>query len=50
MSFTDLSEYLWGYALKIAAHILNRVPSKVVPTTPYEMSSKKKRSLKYFKI
>ena len=27
----------WGDALMIAAYILNRVPSKSIPTTPYEL-------------
>ncbi|RVX16253.1 Retrovirus-related Pol polyprotein from transposon TNT 1-94 [Vitis vinifera] len=37
MSNSTLPEYLWGEALKTAIHILNRVPSKVVPKTPYEL-------------
>ena len=34
MSYTDLPMSLWGFALQTAAHILNRVPSKSVSTTP----------------
>ena len=34
LSFTDLPYFLWGYALLTAVHLLNRVPSKAVPTTP----------------
>jgi hypothetical protein len=34
---TTLSAYLWSEALKITIHVLNRVPSKSVPTTPYEL-------------
>ncbi|RVW29067.1 Retrovirus-related Pol polyprotein from transposon TNT 1-94 [Vitis vinifera] len=37
MSNSTLPEFLWGEALKIAIHILNRVPSKAVPKTPYEL-------------
>ncbi|XP_052171624.1 LOB domain-containing protein 29-like [Diospyros lotus] len=32
----NLSISLWGDALLTAAYILNRVPSKSVPSTPYE--------------
>ena len=34
---TKLSISFWGDALMIAAYILNRVPSKSVPSTPYEL-------------
>jgi hypothetical protein len=34
-------------ALKIAIHILNRVPSKAVPKTPYELWIGRVPSLKY---
>ncbi|KAL6345664.1 hypothetical protein AAG906_017400 [Vitis piasezkii] len=37
MSNSTLPEFLWGKALKTIVHILNRVPSKVVPKTPYEL-------------
>ena len=50
MSFTDLPEYLWGYALETAAHLLNRVPSKAIPSTPHEIWTGRKPSLKYVKI
>ena len=33
----SLLEFLWGEALKTAAYILNQVPSKSVPKTPYEL-------------
>ena len=36
MSNSTLPKFLWGKALKTVVHILNRVPSKVVPNTPYE--------------
>ncbi|GKB24358.1 retrovirus-related pol polyprotein from transposon TNT 1-94 [Tanacetum coccineum] len=32
-----LPEFLWTEALKTATHILNRVPSKSVPKTPFEL-------------
>ncbi|KAL6314053.1 hypothetical protein AAG906_011788 [Vitis piasezkii] len=37
MSNSNLPEFLWGEALKTVVHILNRVPSKSVPKTPYEL-------------
>ena len=33
MSFTDLSEFFWEHCLMTAIYVLNRVPSKIVPTT-----------------
>nr|ABA94411.1 transposon protein, putative, unclassified [Oryza sativa Japonica Group] len=37
MSYSTLPLGLWMEALKTAIHILNRVPSKSVPKTPYEL-------------
>ena len=37
MSQSDLPISFWGYALETAAFILNRVPSKAVEKTPYEI-------------
>ena len=37
MSQADLPLSFWGYALKTAAFTLNRVPSKSVEKTPYEI-------------
>ncbi|KAI9118793.1 hypothetical protein K1719_010238 [Acacia pycnantha] len=37
MSQTDLPPSFWGHALEIAAFTLNRVPSKAVEKTPYEI-------------
>ena len=34
---SSLPEFLWGETLKIAAYILNQVPSKYVSKTPYEL-------------
>ena len=50
MSHTTLPISFWGYALETAIHILNRVPSKSVDTTPYEIWRGKKPSLKFVKI
>jgi hypothetical protein len=37
-------------ALKITAHIINRVISKSVPNTPYELWTSKKPSINYFHV
>ena len=50
MSHTTLPISFWGYALETAIHILNRVPSKSVDTTPYEIWRGRKPSLKFVKI
>ena len=50
MSPTDLPFTYWGYALEIAAFTLNRVPSKAVEKTPYEMWTGKRPSLSFLKI
>ncbi|VFR01653.1 unnamed protein product [Cuscuta campestris] len=50
ISLTTLPESFWGYALKTAAHTLNRVPSKAVESTPYEQWHGRKPSFSYFKI
>ena len=47
---SSLLEFLWGEALKLVAYILNQMPSKSVPKTPYELWSKKKPSLRHFHV
>ncbi|KAA0048407.1 gag/pol protein [Cucumis melo var. makuwa] len=37
MSFAQLSDSFWGYALETTIYILNNVPSKSVSETPYEL-------------
>ena len=34
---SSVPEFLWREALKTVAYILNQVPSKSVPKTPYEL-------------
>ena len=41
---------MWGEALKTIAYILNQLPSKSVPKTPYELWSQKKSSLRRFHV
>ncbi|KAJ9709896.1 hypothetical protein PVL29_001400 [Vitis rotundifolia] len=50
LSNSSLPEFLWGEALRTAAYILNQVPSKFVPKTPYELWSGKKPSLHHFHV
>lgn len=41
---------LWGYALETAAFIINRIPSKSVEKTPYEIWVGKVPNLSFLKI
>ena len=50
MGKADLPKSFWGYALETVVYILNRVPSKSVEVTPYEIWTKKKPYLSYMKI
>jgi hypothetical protein len=50
LSHSSLPMELWMEALKTAAHILNRVPSKSVPMTPFELWNGRKPSLNYLKV
>ena len=50
MSLTDLPLSFWGYALDTVAFMLNRVPSKSVETTPYELWFGKKPKLSFLKV
>ncbi|RDX71092.1 hypothetical protein CR513_49605, partial [Mucuna pruriens] len=42
MNYIIVPLSLWMYALKSAAYLLNRVPSKVVPKTPYKLWTRRK--------
>ncbi|KAL0367506.1 UNVERIFIED_CONTAM: hypothetical protein Sradi_3640700 [Sesamum radiatum] len=50
MSFTELPPSFWGYALETVAKLLNIVPSKSVPQTPYEIWHGKSASYKYLRV
>jgi len=41
---------LWMYALKIAMYLLNRVPSKVVQKTPFELLTGRKPSVRHLHV
>jgi len=50
MGQLDLPLLFWGYALETTTFTLNRVPSKSVVKTPYEMWTGKCPSLSFLKI
>src|SRR5688572_14742039 len=50
MSQSDLPLSFWGYTLETTVFTLNRVPSKSVVKTPYEMWTGKTPSLSFLKI
>ena len=50
INHSSLPYSLLGEALKTAAYILNRVPSKVVAKTPYELWTGKKPSIRHLHI
>ena len=50
MSKAELPLSYWGYALETAAHMLNLMPTKSVPKTPYEMWHGKKPHFNYLKV
>ena len=47
---SSVSVSLWMYALRTTAYILNRVPSKAVPKTPYELWTSRKPSLRHLHV
>jgi len=50
MSYSTLALSLWMEALKTAIHILNRVPSKSVRKTPYELWTGRKPSVNHLRV
>ena len=50
ISQSTLPESLWGEAIKTAAYILNRVPTKATAKNPYELWTGRKPSLKHFRV
>ena len=50
ISHSSLPESLWGEALNTAVYILNRVPSKAVAKTPYELWTGKKPSIRHLHV
>ena len=50
ISHSTLPESLWGEAIKTTVYILNRVPSKAVAKTPYELWISKKPSIRHLHV
>ena len=50
MSHADLPISFWGYALETAAFTLNRVPTKKVQKTPYEIWKEKRSGMNFMKV
>jgi hypothetical protein len=50
LSYSTLPISLWMEALKTTVHILNRVPSKSVPRTLYELWTGRKPTLNYLHV
>jgi hypothetical protein len=50
LSYSTLLVRLWMAVLKTAIHILNRVPSKAVPKTLYELWTGRKSTLNYLHV
>ena len=50
MSLADLPISLWGYALETTAYTFNRVPTKVVQKTLYEIWNEKRHSMSFMKV
>jgi hypothetical protein len=50
MSRTELSLFFWGYALETAIFTLNRVPTKSIDKTPYEVWTGRVPNLSFLKI
>ena len=50
MSGTKLPKSFWGFIFNTALNLLNKVPSKSVQTTPYEIWRGWKPNLSYLKV
>ena len=50
LSNSTLPMSLWMEALQTTTHISNRVPSKLVPKTPYELWTGRKSSMNYMHV
>ena len=50
ISRTKLPQSFWGEVLQTSMYILNRVPSKSMPKTPFELWTNRKPSLNHLKV
>ena len=47
---SNLPISLWMYALKTVMHLLNRVPSKAISKTPFELWTNKTPSIRHLHV
>ena len=47
LSDASLPKSFWGYALQTAIYLINRIPSKSIPKTPFELWTGHKPSLRH---
>jgi len=50
ISYSDLPNSIWGYALETVAYIINLISSKSILSTPTEPRAGRKSSLKHVRI
>ena len=50
LSNASLSKSFWGYALQTSVYLINRIPSKSIPKTPFELWTGHKPSLRHIRI
>lgn len=50
MSMGNLPEFLWDDTLKTSLYILNRVPSKSLPKTPFELWKGIKHNMNHLRV
>ena len=50
LSNPSLPKSFWGYALQTSIYLINRVPSKSIPKTPFELWTCHKSSLRHIRI
>jgi len=50
INYSNVPLLLWMYVLKSVSYLLTRVPSKVVPKTPYELWKGRKPSMRHLDI
>ena len=50
LSNSNLPKFLWTNALKTALYILNHVPTKAIPKTPFELWKNWKPSLQHMRV
>jgi len=50
LSNSFLHIFLWMYDLKIVMHLLNKVPSKAVPKTPFELWTDRTLNIRHLHV